>query len=258
MFANVFLPARLQRARAHGTATAASGKGLSRPVLQGMLKQLRAFIAALAPRRAGGVWEDYAQANSYNADAYERKRAFVARFAGTHRPATLLDVGCNTGDFSVAALASGAKVAVGIEGDVDTLDVAFRRARQDNLAFLPLYQDLANPSPAQGWNGRERGAIHDRLKADAVLALAVMHHLALARNVPLPWALDWLLALAPRGVVEFVPPDDPMAVQLLGGRTAESLGYSETIFTHHLTQRAAVRETLDLPGSGRRLYAFER
>ena len=170
----------------------------------------------------------------------------------------MLDLGCNSGDFSAAALSGGSECAIGIEVDVDTLDVAFRRARDEKLAFLPLYQDLANPSPAQGWAGRERGALRDRVKADAVLALAVLHHLALARNVPLPWALDWLVDLAPRGVVEFVPPDDPMAARLLGSRTAESLGYSEAIFAHHLAQRAAIRETLDLPGSGRRLYAFER
>jgi ribosomal protein L11 methylase PrmA len=260
VFANVILPARLQhRARKGATNTAArSSAGLSLPVLQGLLRQLRRFIAGLEPRRSGGIWEDYARANSYNSEAYDRKRAFVKRFASAHRPAMLLDLGCNTGDFSIAALDSGAGSAIGFEGDADTLEIAYRRVSDGAHAFLPLYQDLANLAPSQGWNGRERTAVQDRIKVDAVLALAVLHHLALARNVPLAWALDWVVGLAPRGVVEFVPPDDPMAVQLLGRRSADALGYSEASFVHHLSQRAAIRESTALPGSGRRLYAFER
>lgn len=260
VFGNVVLPARLQRrARTRPSVGAARrGARLPLPALRGMLRQMRGFIAKLQPRRAGGVWEDYAVANSYNAEAAALKRAFVARFASTCRPATLLDVGCNTGDFSAIALANGAGFAVGFEGDADTLDRAFRRARSETLAFLPLYQDLANPSSGQGWNGAERRPIGARVKVDAVLALAVLHHLVLARNVPLSSAIDWAIGLAPRGVLEFVPLDDPMAVELLGRRSTEGLDYSEEGFIRHLARRATVVESCILPGSGRRLFAFER
>jgi SAM-dependent methyltransferase len=259
VFANVVLPARLQRRAATQDADAAwRSRGPTLPVFQALLGQLRSFIARLKPRSTGGIWTDYATANSYGADAAAAKRAWVARFVSNHRPKTLLDLGCNTGDFSATALESGAGFAVGLEGDADALDLAYRRAQAAGLNFTPLYQDLVNPSPGQGWNGEERTSIRDRAHADAVLALAVLHHMVLARNVPLEWAVDWVTSLAPRGVLEFVPPSDPMAARLIGRRSPDSLSYSEAEFVHHLSRRAAIGETMALPGSGRRLYAFER
>lgn len=259
VFANVVLPARLQRRAASKDADAAlRSRGPTLPVFQALLEQLRSFIAGLKPRSTGGIWTGYATANSYGADAAAAKRARVARFVNAHHPKTVLDLGCNTGDFSAAALASGASFVVGLEGDPDALDLAYKRARADALNFLPLHQDLVNPSPNQGWNGAERTSIQQRTNADAVLALAVMHHMVLARNVPLEWAVDWVTSLAPRGVLEFVPLSDPMATRLIGQRSPDSLSYSEAEFAHHLSRRAAIRETLALPGSGRRLYAFEK
>ena len=64
--------------------------------------------------------------------------------------------------------------------------------------------------------------------------------------------------MAPRGILEFVPPDDPMAKRLLGQRSPDSLDYSEAAFVHHLSQQSTIRGTSSLPGGGRRLYAFER
>ncbi len=259
VFANIVLPAHLQRRAASKDAnTAWRARGPSLPVFQALLGQLRSFIAGMRARSTGGIWNDYATANSYGVDAAATKRAWVARFMNIHQPKTVLDLGCNTGDFAAAALESGAGLVVGLEGDPDALDLAYKRARAAALNFLPLYQDLVNPSPNQGWNGEERAAIRDRVHVDAVLALAVLHHMALARNVPLEWAVDWVTSLAPRGVLEFVPLSDPMAARLIGRRVPGSLNYSEAEFVRHLSRRAAIRETMTLPGSGRRLYAFER
>lgn len=260
VFSNVLLPAWFQRrARIDRTqAEAQPGKGLSAATLRGLLLQLRSFIDRLRRRGHAGIWSEYACTNTYNAEAYEAKRGFVARFTSTHAPGVVLDLGCNTGDFAVTAIEAGARSVIGLEGDAGALDIAFRRAQANDLPFLPLYQDLVNPSSSQGWNGKERLAIQDRIAADAALALAVVHHMVLARNVPVAWVLDWIVGLAPVGVIEFVPPDDPMAKRLLGGRSPQSLDYSEPAFMHHLSQRATVVDTLSLPGSSRRLIAFAR
>ena len=54
-----------------------------------------------------------------------------------------------------------------------------------------------------------------RRNADAVIALAIVHHLAIGRNIPLPFVVEWLVGLAPRGVVEFVPKSDLMVQRML-------------------------------------------
>ena len=95
------------------------------------------------------------------------------------------------------------------------LDTAFSRAQEEQLNFLALFLDVANPTSNQGWAEAERKGLAARATADAVLALALVHHLAIAKNVPLSQVVEWLVSLAPNGVVEFVPKGDAMVQELL-------------------------------------------
>ena len=89
----------------------------------------------------------------------------------------------------------------------------YRRLRAEgNTKILPLVMDLTDPSPAIGWRSQERPSFLDRAKPDAVLALALVHHLAIGANIPLPEVVSWLHSLGGHLVVEFVGPEDPMPV----------------------------------------------
>ena len=97
--------------------------------------------------------------------------------------------------------------------------------------MLPLWLDAANPSPSQGWGQAERQGLAERARADALIALAFIHHIAIGRNVPLDMALDWLLAMAPVGVIEFPPKSDPMVQRLLSQRDDIFPDYDEATFS---------------------------
>jgi hypothetical protein len=118
--------------------------------------------------------------------------------------------------------------------------------------------DLADPSPGGGWRGVERAAFADRARADTVLALAVVHHLAIGRNVPLPEVLDQLTALTATGgslVVEFVHPDDPMARRLLANKPDGLFpDYRRDAFEALLARRGRVVARTELPSGTRTLY----
>ena len=83
---------------------------------------------------------------------------------------------------------------------------------------MPLLGDIADPSPAIGWANGERASLLQRADADVVVALALVHHLAIGRNVPLPMLADLLARLAPNLVIEWVPKEDPMVQRLLAAR----------------------------------------
>jgi ribosomal protein L11 methylase PrmA len=224
-----------------------------------MLRGLRSWIARLEP---GGpkrtVWSDYAGETSYAPAEAEAKRAFVAGFVSRVRPGTVWDLGCNTGDYSAAALEAGARRVVGFDFDRAAAGRAFERARRESLDFLPLVLDAANPTPSQGWAEAERPGLHARADADALLALALVHHLAIGRNVPLPRVAGWLVDLAPAGVVEFVPKSDPMVGELLRLREDIFDGYDEPQFLSALGERAEILETARVSASGRLLVSFRR
>jgi len=260
---HVFANARLERAALRKgnfeVQRLASRRQLPRASFEGLLRGLRNFIADLEPKDGGAsAWTGYAADNSYAAPEAQQKAQFIARFAERVRPGMLWDIGCNTGEYSKVALEHGAGDAIGFEYDSLTLERAFKRAVAEDLSFLPLHQDAANPSPDQGWRQQERRGLAARRGADGVIALAVVHHLAIGRNIPLPQVVDWLVDMAPEGVIEFVRRDDPMVQQMLALRDDIFDDYGDAAFDAALAARARVADSETLAGSGRRLVAYSR
>jgi ribosomal protein L11 methylase PrmA len=257
---NVVMPASFQHAARNGADTdIPTTSRLPRATMQRMLERLRDWISALeAADRGRTVWSDYAGHTSYAAAETERKLALIAEFAASVRPQMIWDIGCNTGDYAKAALESGAAYAVGFDFDQGALDAAFVRAEREDLRFLPLFLDLANPTPSQGWAERERRGLADRASADAILGLALIHHLAIGRNIPLEEVVNWLVGLAPNGIIEFVPKSDPMVQRLLRLREDIFDDYAEEAFARHLEAKAEVVRVVDISASGRRLFWFAR
>jgi ribosomal protein L11 methylase PrmA len=223
-----------------------------------MLRGLRRSIERLSPPARRTDWTSYASDNTYAEEARSAKRAFVTRAVQGAVPQTVLDLGCNTGDYATLALESGAGSVVGAEADPATADLAFARAREEKLPFLPLVQDAANPSPSQGWREAERPSFTDRVKTDFLLALAVVHHLAIGRNVPLDEVVRWMVGLAPGGVIEFVQKSDSTVRQMLSLREDVFPDYSEDVFRDHLAACARIVEEQRISEEGRVLFRYDR
>jgi ribosomal protein L11 methylase PrmA len=224
-----------------------------------MLRQLRRWIEGLAPRGvARSTWADYTQTRGYADAELAAKRRIVEEFAARSRPGLLLDLGCNDGEFAQAALAAGAARVVGFDADPGALDRACERARRERLDFLPLYQDAVDPSPALGWRGRERASMFERAEADAVTALAFEHHVALGRNVPLDETVESIVGMAPHGLVEFVPKNDPTVQRMLALKGDIFPEYHQQAFEQALAARARIARREIVSATGRTLYEFER
>lgn len=189
----------------------------SSPAAQIMnLRRLRSKLGRLAAaNRKPGHWTAYGETCSYSERAERCKRIEVDRFLKESQPATVLDVGCNTGDYSMLALEAGAAV-VSIDSDADCVDLLYGRTRRSGQPLLPMCVDIANPSPAIGFRNRERASFLDRISADCVLALAVIHHLHVTANLPVAGIRDMLADLCCRDLVlEFVPTHDVMFRKLM-------------------------------------------
>ena len=257
---NVFMQAQLQRSVSSSETALETTKTKKLPKLgfEQMLRGLRRWIAGMESRTDGkSVWQDYAQDNSYADEEASQKRQFVADFVATTKPGLIFDLGCNTGDYSALALKNGAQRAVGFDFDHGALDYAYHRARRESLNFLPLYLDAANPSPEQGWLQAERHGLARRARGDALLALALVHHLVITRNIPLGGVLDWITGMAPRGVIEFVPKADPMVQRLLQLREDLFDDYEQENFESLLAARGHIVKSRPVSSSGRTLYSYE-
>ncbi len=256
---HVIAQAAMQRRYSNSAASSAKyGKSrLPKQSFEAMLRGLRSTIAKLDVPSHKTVWNDYAQNTSYAAPETQAKHEFVQEMVAKVEPGLLYDLGCNSGDYSKAALNAGAKKVIGLDFDHGALEVAYRRAQSEGLDLLPVWLDAANPSPNQGWGQAERKGLAQRAKPDALLALAFIHHIAIGRNVPLDMAVDWLLSLAPTGVIEFPHKDDPMVQVLLSQRPDIFPEYRSDIFAKVLSARARIVKTVDVLPT-RTLYWFER
>ena len=222
-----------------------------------ILRQLRHWIAGLTLKTTGvSTWSEYSRGHRYDDQSEAQKRDFVATAVTLVQPGALLDLGCNVGDYAVLALENGAARVIGADADHLALERAFSRAQADGLNFLPIYLDAANPSPGQGWNGVEREGFPARARADMSLSLAFLHHLAIGRNIPLVQAVEWILALAPHGVIEFVNKDDPMITRMLSLRQDIFPDYNQTAFEAVLSARSEITARMEILGGHRVLYQF--
>lgn len=240
-------------------ASQAKKRKLPKTAFCRMLSSIRDWIAGL--RVADGaqtVWRNYTQTHSYTDDEVVAKSSFIDRFASKVTPTMLWDLGCNTGDYSKVALEAGASLVVGFDFDQGALELAYARAREEKLNFLPLFLDATNPTPDQGWAQIERRGLTSRIGAEAILALALVHHLAIARNIPLEQVIAWLVKMAPSGVIEFVPKNDAMVQQLLQLREDIFPEYCPENFLNIVRQHGQIVEQKKVSKSGRLLVWYQR
>ena len=110
----------------------------------------------------------------------------------------------------------GREDGVAVDADQGPVELLYRDLREEgNEQILPLTMNLADPSPGLGWRGLERRSMPERGKPDLVLALALVHHVAISANVPVKEFIDWLASLGSALVIEFPTREDPMVKKLL-------------------------------------------
>ena len=262
VLSHIVLPAKFQqRSGSHDVKELGRLRQRTLPLrgFRSLLLQLRGWIAGLKPANAGPtVWEDYTQTHTYQSSAHSAKREFVAEFAKATSPRLLWDLGCNTGEYSALALENGAGYVVGFDFDANALELAYARSVDRKLAFLPLHLDAANPAPDQGWQNRERDGLARRARADAILALAFEHHLAIGRNIPLDQVVGWLTGLAPQGVIEWVEKTDSTVQRMLALREDIFSHYDNASFEQALVRNARIVKSATVSEEGRKLYWYDR
>jgi hypothetical protein len=234
--------------------SAAKGKTMSRKALLTLVESLRVAVGGLSWRASGTEWADYTLDNNYSVAAAQAKRSRVVDHIRKTGAKTVWDLGANTGEYSRAAH-EVAPLVISFDLDPAAVERNYRRVRlDDESGILPLIQDLTNPSPSQGWAGRERLSLAERGPADAVLALALIHHLAIGHNLPLERMAAYLSRLGRVLVIEFVPKTDAQARRLLLSRPDIFPSYTKEGFERAFARYFSIDAIDQVGDSERWLY----
>lgn len=231
-------------------------------ILNHQCNYLRRLLKKVSPKAdATSDWSEYIGANQHFTDEYlKHKETFVRKVFEEYKPQNVLDIGCNTGFFSRIAAKSGSSV-ISIDQDEVAVGRVFRMAKEENLDILPLIQDIARPSPGLGWRNGECPSFLDRArgKMDAVMMLAVIHHLLVNERIPLAEILN-LAGEITRDIliVEFVPPGDPMFKTIARGRDHLFQDLTEEKFREACQREFKIIRSEKLAQSERSLYLLRK
>lgn len=182
------------------------------------LRRLTRRIRGLRDARAKELSRWFLYQPSYTEEAEARKAAFVAEALAGERARVVVDLGCNKGRYSIVA-ARTARTVVAVDSDESCVDHLYGAAREGRLPILPMWMDIACPSPGLGLGNEERRPFLGRVGADAALALALTHHLLVSTGAPIETVAEHLFRFTTRLlVVEYVSPKDPLFRRIAGLR----------------------------------------
>jgi hypothetical protein len=253
---HIHLHARSQRRFAG--ASMVKKRRVGRTALRGLIDSLTGAVKGLKWEPAGTEWGDYYADTNYSDAARGKKVEAVREFIVRVAPSTVWDLGANTGEFSRIAAERGI-ATVAFDVDPAAVEKNYRLVRErKETHILPLLMDLTNPSPALGWDHRERASLADRAPADLVLALALIHHLAISNNVPLERVARFFSRLGRALVIEFVPKSDSQVQRLFATRTDVFPHYHRAGFEAAFAPYFDTVDVRLVEGSERTLYLLRR
>ena len=261
LLAHLHVHARTQR-RYQDAAGAAAGAipRLPKQRLLALLDSLRRTVLRCTLQQGRTEWSHYYDETNYTDAAMSAKASLVQRMVDTvAEPGDVIhDIGANTGRFSRLLATPGRYV---VSHDID--DLAVERNHQENRSqgvdrVLPLVLDLANPAPSIGWGLAERTSALERIAGGTVVALALVHHLAIGNNVPLASVARLFARMARHAIVEFVPKEDPMTRRLLAARRDIFGDYSIEGFRDAFGGPFRIAREAPVADSPRTLFLLER
>lgn len=256
---HIYLHARTQRRYADQMVDkTATTRRMSRTGFQGLIDSLESGLHKLRWKPAGTEWADYYAIHNYTPAGIEHKKQTVETFLDRVQPRDVWDLGANVGLFSrLSSSRNVPTLAFDVDpGAVEQNYLACVAEGETNL--LPLVLDLTNPSPGIGWHHQERMSLLERGPADTVMALALVHHLAIGNNVPLEQLAAFLSQLGRWLIIEFVPKSDSQVQRLLATRDDIFPDYTPAGFERACAEYFDICATERIQDSERCLYLMKR
>ena len=252
---HLHLHSRAQARHADSTQDRERMKGrMSRRRLDALLESLASTVRRLSWNPGDTPWASYGDQSSYSDTGQSDKERLVAEYLAQVDAESVWDLGGNVGIFSRIAAVMDVPV-VSIDSDPGAVDLNYRRmvdSRERNL--FPIVADLTSPSPALGWDNREVRSLTERGPAGLVMALALIHHLAISNNTRFERLARFFASLGRSLLIEFVPPDDPMVGRLLAMRNHTFPWYTQQEFEATFIRWFQIQRSDRIADSNRCLY----
>ncbi len=225
--------------------------------IEQIIQSLYDCIRGLSLPETATTWNNYYEETILSAEYLSEKKKLVSSLLDKINYSTVLDFGANEGEFSLLCKKEALVIATDFDSScINSLYKSLKKQKQKNI--LPLVIDLTYPSPAMGWENTERSAFLNRKKFDVGLALALLHHLSIAKNMSFEQLAVFFARLCTQLLIEFVPKDDPKVKEMLTWRKDIFANYTEEHFKTAFEKHFHLINKIPVPGSVRVLYQFQK
>lgn len=252
ILSHIHLNARAQKMRAGGVAK----HKLSRQMLVNLLTSLETTVMKLEVKKDKSEWGNYYKNTNYSTKAFASKKSLVKKFLMKSKAKTVLDLGANTGEFSMIGAEMGA-YTLSTDYDWVAIEKNYKKWK-GREKLLPLMVDITNPNPAIGWDNQERKSFLERGSVDTILALALIHHLAISNNLPFEQIAKLMAKITKFLIIEFVPKTDSKVKILLSQREDIFDDYREEEFERVFGKYFEIKEICRVSGSKRKIYLMKK
>lgn len=217
-----------------GTSSIRPVQAFSQQKLVNILEHLAKGIESLHAGSGKTTWSDYYQQTIKSQQYLEEKQTVFNRLLEQTAAETAIDLGANTGVFS-RLLSAQCKQVVACDFDSRAINQLYLGLKAEPQPILPLVVDLSHPSPAIGWANRERAAFLQRSRFDLVVALALIHHLVIGKNIPLQQLAACFQGMCKKFLlIEFVEREDEKVKVLLQRKQLDYAHYNKGEFEQQL------------------------
>ena len=257
MLAHIHAHAKSQK-HYEGKKIKVSNRKMSKNSFVGIIESLYSGVKKLNWTPEGTEWGDYYSDTNYSDKAFEQKKQIISSFLDKIHPREVWDLGANTGEFSRI---SSDKSIDTISFDIDPAAVEknyLEVIKKQEKYLLPLILDLTNPTPSIGWNNEERNSFVSRGPVDLILALALIHHLAISNNLPFYKIVEFLEKNCTSLIIEFIPKTDSQVQRLLATREDIFYDYDRENFENEFKKKFTIVESSKLENSERILYFMKK
>jgi hypothetical protein len=236
-----------------------TGKKFSKQKFLNLISSLELAINKLKSPVILTAWSSYYAEASQRNDYLEQKKGIINKWLDQMSGVkTAADLGANDGEFSIL-LSSRNIQTVAADFDPYCINKLYNKiTKTSEKNIQPLIVDLSNPSPYIGVNNKERESLISRLQPDLVLALALIHHLAIGKNIPCEKLADFFQTICKKLIIEFVPKEDEKVQLMLNGKKDIYSTYTEENFMKAFGQYYSVEKKEIISGTGRTLYMMKK
>lgn len=227
----------------------------SKQKMLNLIASLEILIRKLNLPNQPSTWSDYYNEASQRNNYLEQKKSIIGQWLDELEGIkTAADLGANDGEFSRMLSEKGIK-ATAIDFDPNCINRLYNKIKSAGEKNIqPIVADFSTPSPAVGFNNNERLSLISRLHADLSLALALIHHLAIGKNIPFSMIADFLKKISKTLIIEFVPKSDEKVQLILSGKKDIYNSYTQNSFEEAFKQYFRIEKIQPIADSGRILY----